>query len=149
MSKLRTPHGDDHPDAAAKHAEDAKVLLDAGRADGAAYLSGYVVECSLKSLWLHETGVPGSGKMPWGKRGHDLKHLHSQVAALAAVAGAKVARYVKAQVTGVTTSPIAPWTPEQRYRAPAMTVADAKSWCDTAWAMYQESVGQMLLDGVL
>lgn len=54
MSRLRLPNGDDHPEAAGKRLSDARVLLPAGRADGAAYLAGYVVECSLKSVLLHE-----------------------------------------------------------------------------------------------
>lgn len=35
MSKLRTRHGDDHPDAAIKHLLDAQALLGQKRADGA------------------------------------------------------------------------------------------------------------------
>lgn len=61
MSKLRTSNGDDHPEAAHKHLLDAQTLMGQQRADGAAYLSGYVVECALKSLWLHETGEAATG----------------------------------------------------------------------------------------
>ena len=57
MSRLKTVQGDDHPEAAGKHLLDAGALLAAGRADGAAYLSGYVVECSLKSIYQLETGT--------------------------------------------------------------------------------------------
>ena len=42
--------GDDHPDAAAKNLDDAMTLLAARRFDGAGYLAGYVVECSLKTV---------------------------------------------------------------------------------------------------
>lgn len=149
MSKLATPQGDDHPEAAGKHLLDAGALMAAGRSDGAAYLSGYVVECSLKSLWLHETGLPVGNAMPWGRRGHDLTHLHSQVASLAVMASSKIARYLGAAIIGVTSSALGTWRPEQRYRAPTMTLADALAWHGVAAAVYQESVGQMLLDGVL
>lgn len=47
--------GDDHPDAAAKNLDDASALFGARRFDGAAYLAGYVVECSLKTvIVVHE-----------------------------------------------------------------------------------------------
>jgi hypothetical protein len=82
MSRLRTPNGDDHPEAAHKQLLDAQSLLGQQRADGAAYLSGYVVECALKSLWLHETGAPTGNSMPWVDEGGDgpyeLKTLKQQ-----------------------------------------------------------------------
>jgi hypothetical protein len=141
--------GDDHPDAAHKHLVDAQTLLGQQRADGAAYLSGYVVECALKSLWLHETGVPAGKQMPWGKKGHDLNHLATNVAALATVASAKTARYFKASTVGVPLSAIAKWTAEMRYRPATMPSSDAGAWCEYAAAVFQETVAQMRLDGVL
>jgi hypothetical protein len=148
MSKLRTPAGDDHPDAAHKHLLDAEVLLAAQRADGAAYLSGYVVECALKSLWLFETGVPSDKSMPWGKT-HHLNRLAGSVAAMSSVAGARTARYVKAATRGLATSPIAAWSPEMRYRSPCMSVGDARIWWGIAEAVFLETVAQMQLDGVI
>lgn len=56
MSRIKRNNDDDHPGAAGKHLADALTLLDAGRADGAAYLSGYVVECALKSVLILEVG---------------------------------------------------------------------------------------------
>ena len=50
MSRLRQGNGDDYPDAAGKHMEDSNVLIAGSRYDGGAYLAGYVVECSLKTL---------------------------------------------------------------------------------------------------
>jgi hypothetical protein len=67
MSRLALPNGDDHPDAAHKHLLDAEALLTQQRADGAAYSSGYVVECALKSLWLHEKVYPRKGACRGGK----------------------------------------------------------------------------------
>ena len=45
MSSLLQQNGDDYPEAAGKHIEDADLLLQAQRFDGAGYLTGYVVEC--------------------------------------------------------------------------------------------------------
>ncbi|MFZ2648777.1 MAG: hypothetical protein WA210_01600 [Burkholderiaceae bacterium] len=149
MSKLRTSTGDDHPEAAHKHLLDAQTLLVQQRADGAGYLSGYVVECALKSLWLHETGAATAKLMPWDKRGHDLNYLATQATALATVAGAKTARYLKAATSGVASSAIAAWRAEMRYRPAAMTSGDAAVWCQIASGVFQETVGQMQLDGVL
>ena len=149
MSVLRTSKGDDHPEAAHKHLLDAQTLLGQQRADGAAYLSGYVVECALKSLWLHETGVPTGQAMPWGRRGHDLNYLATQATALTTVAGAKTARYLKAVTSSVSSSAIAAWTPEMRYRPATMTSGDAMAWCQIADNVFQETVAQMRLDGVL
>lgn len=149
MSRLRTSNGDDHPEAAHKHLLDAQTLLGQQRADGAGYLSGYVVECALKSLWLHETGVPTGNAMPWDRKGHDLSHLATQVTALATVAGAKTARYFKTAMSGVSSSAISAWKPEIRYRPATMTSGDAQVWCQIADGVYQETVAQMRLDGVL
>ncbi len=156
MSKLRTLTGDDHPEAAHKHLLDAQTLLGQQRADGAAYLSGYVVECALKSLWLyelhdelHETEAPTGNAMPWDRKGHDLNHLASQVTALATVAGAKTAKYFKTATSGVSSSAIAAWKPEMRYWPATMTSGDAQVWCQIADGVYQETVAQMRLDGVL
>ncbi|MGQ0665195.1 MAG: HEPN domain-containing protein [Pseudomonadota bacterium] len=85
MSKIKLPNGDDHPEAAGKHLADAEALLDASRTDGAAYLSGYVVECALKSLVIVE------GRQAWG---HDLNALSRKALRLAALPGARTARYV-------------------------------------------------------
>ena len=42
MSTLRQPNGDDYPEAARKHLQDADVLFKSRRFDGAAYLAGCV-----------------------------------------------------------------------------------------------------------
>jgi len=152
MSKLQLPNGDDHPKAAQKHLDDAHRLLGRNRADGAAYLAGYVAECSLKALILYDLGVPPPGSRPrWkkGTAGHDLNELVVQASSLAAIAGAKSARYLGTAVQGLAKAGIASWVPEMRYRAPYMTQADAQSWFADAQAIYQESVGEMLKDGIL
>jgi len=141
MSRLCLSNGDDHPDAAEKHLLDARALLDQQRPDGAAYLSGYVVECALKSLHVLETGQV--------LKGHGFPSLVAQVNALAAVAGAKTAKYLGHATGGVLTSAIGGWTPKMRYRAPAMALADAENWHVCAQKVFEETVHQMRLDGVL
>ena len=141
MSRLLMPNGDDHPEGAHKHLLDAAGLLAQQRPDGAGYLSGYVVECALKSLYVLETGK--------ALIGHNFATLMSQVSAVATVAGAKSARYFGAATTGVPASAIMNWTPEMRYRPPAMTPGDALAWYSCARDVFQETVHQMRLDGVL
>ncbi len=141
MSRLLLPNGDDHPEAARKHLLDAHTLLAQQRADGAAYLSGYVVECALKSLFALETGT--------ALKGHQFSSLMSQVSALAIVAGARSARYLGVAAKGVLASSISGWKPEIRYKAPVMTAGSAQTWIDAARQVFQETVHQMTLDGVL
>jgi hypothetical protein len=151
MSRLRLQNGDDHPDAAGKHLEDASALEAAGRADGAAYLAGYVAECALKALILLETGASPNAPPPWkkGREGHDLGELHRQAVILASVAGARTARYWGPAVQGLAVARLAAWDPEMHYRAPSMTGAEATSWLGEARLIYDETVGKMRLDGVL
>lgn len=151
MSRLRLANGDDHPEAAGKHLGDARVLLGASRNDGAAYLAGYVAECALKALLLHEKGTSAGTPLPWkkGRDGHDLAKLQSDAATIAFVAGAKTARYFGPTVKGLTSLALAAWDPEMRYRAPSMAAADATSWLANAESVYHETVGTMIKDGVL
>ena len=141
MSKLLQSNGDDYPEAARKHLDDTSVLFQHSRPDGASYLSGYVVECCLKALIQHETGM--------APRIHDLKNLAGQVSLVCAIAGARTARYLAPAVLSLAARSIAAWAPEMRYCAPAMTASDAAPWLTDARTIYQETVGQMFLDGVL
>ena len=141
MSRLRLPNGDDHPDAAHKHLLDAGALLAQQRPDGAAYLSGYVVECALKTLHLLETS-----QALWG---HDFGSLVKHVSAVATVAGVKTARYFGPVTSGVLASAIGGWTETMRYHAPSMALGDAQSWYACAQNVFSETVHQMRLDGVL
>ena len=65
MSRLRQGNGDDYPDAAGKHMEDSNVLIAGSRYDGGAYLAGYVVECSLKTL-IQRLRLPGDSSINTG-----------------------------------------------------------------------------------
>jgi HEPN domain-containing protein len=143
MSRWAQPNGDDHPETAGKHLDDATILARTGRPDGAAYLAGYVVECCLKTLIQVETGV--------GQKGHALVSFADEVPRLAAVAGARIAKYATAlPVRQMRTSQIAAWSEQLRYRAPgAVTPPDAATWLAEACAVYESTVGQLRLDGIL
>lgn len=141
MSRLRLPNGDDHPDAAHKHLLDAAVLLAQQRPDGSVYLSGYVVECALKSLHVLETGK--------ALLSHDLGSLVQQANRVATIAGAKTAKYFGRATNGVPTSAIGAWIPEMRYRAPSVALGDAANCHACAQAVFTETVHQMRLDGVI
>lgn len=145
MSALALPNGDDHPEAARRHLADATVLLSTGSPDGAAYLSGYVVECALKSLLTYEMSA-ASGIPP---RSHNLSHLAGELGKFAALAGTRTARYFGAATRGIPTSAISAWTPEMRYRAGVLNHVSATAWHSEANDVYRETVGQMILDGVL
>lgn len=142
MSRLRLHHGDDHPEAATKHLADAQVLLSAGRADGAAYLAGYVVECALKSIVLVAGGAP------WG---HDLNALSQNALRLAALPGSRSVRYVPRMTQGhCFYDCTSRWKATLRYRAAgAVTPAQAGSWVAEAQAVYESTIVPMRLDGVV
>lgn len=141
MSRLALPNGDDHPEAAGKHLEDASVLLTARRYDGTAYLSGYVVECCLKSLIQVETGSASLG--------HDLPALSRRASQASAVAAARTARYLSAAMGILGPAAIMGWKPDIRYHASSISRSDAKTWRQEAEDVYLTTVGQMRLDGVL
>ena len=104
-------------------------------------LSGYVVECALKSLHVLETGKALGG--------HDFRSLAGQVNAVATVVGAKTAKYLGRATSGVLTSAIGSWKPKMRYYSPFMALGDAESWYACARDVFQETVHQMRLDGVI
>jgi len=85
MSRLAQGDGDDYPDAAEKHLTDADMLLHAGRFDGAGYLTGYVVECVLKTYIL-----VGQSSSPIARadRHHRLNDLSQSALRLAAMPSA-------------------------------------------------------------
>jgi len=146
MSKLAYK-GDDHPEAAKKHLSDAGVLEKAGRPDGTAYLAGYIVECSLKSVVLLQINAPNP---KWrGKDGHDLPKIHSELINLTTLAGSKIGRYVSTALKNLPMAAILAWNPEMRYRAPSIGNAQATTWLSEARSVYNETVGQMILDGVI
>lgn len=140
MSQLPQSNEDNHPEAARKHFEDARVLLDGERADGAAYLSGYVVECALKSILLR------------AKKGaimsHDLKGLRIKASSVLRHIEGGWARYITEAIKELDSSEISKyWKPEMRYQKPNMTIGQAREWFTEAQNLYEETVYKMVLDG--
>lgn len=148
-------HGqDDHPEAARKHAVDARTLLIARRADGAAYLAGYVVECAVKAIVLHDRAYCDATRTTdaailaqWHqtlKRSyrHDLGRL---LTITLGPTGAAYAQYLPPQTTKMTRD----WSEAIRYQAEnAVSLHEAESYVE--WASLAEmAVVQMKLDGVL
>lgn len=140
MSKLRSPNGDDYPDAATKHLNDARVLLDQGRLDGAAYLSGYAAECALKSLYYLEARNQ--------KKTHVLSDLVGVLNQLLSNASSTSARYFGTATRNVNQAKVFSWKPSMRYQSEFMTHVDAKSWYDEAHEIYSETIFKMKIDGV-
>lgn len=141
MSRLSQSNGDDYPDAARKHLEDAAVLLSGHRFDGVAYLSGYVVECAMKTLIQVETGT--------GSRSHDLAGLDRSLAMLAARVGAQTARFYARAAPLLRDPNVLAWEPATRYRGPAMTQPCADALFRSANDIYNVIIGGLILDGVL
>jgi hypothetical protein len=154
--------------AATKHLRDAEALHEAGRLDGCAYLAGYVVECSLKAVLLHDrswdptVGPNGQHvaaklaavhmqlrKAPYG---HDLVHLASQQL------GAEGAKYwpdlTPGNVTqGVHLRAVLDWKETLRYRGedPQTDRAALRASSYLGWAaeVHARAIVEMRLDGVL
>lgn len=141
MSRLVQQNGDDYPEAAGKHLNDASHLLRGSRFDGASYLSGYVVECCLKTLIQVETGQ--------AFRSHDLTGLERTLANLAALAGARTTSFYTTISATVRSGAISAWDPGMRYRAPTASQGQAQAWHAEAGQVYAGSVGSLILDGVI
>jgi hypothetical protein len=77
---------DDYLGAASKHVLDSEALLAASHFDGAGYLAGYAVECTIKTV----AQVEGSGS-----HGHDLGGLSRKALVLAAMPSNRTARYLR------------------------------------------------------
>jgi hypothetical protein len=145
---------DDYPDAATKHLADAEALDRAGRPDGCFYVAGYVVECALKSVLLHEESWDSGTKTHVAKKlnaaldrlqtpNHDLLRLLAEITAMAT---ARTAKYVP-KSTAIAN--VGRWKPSVRYRGPSVPAADSKRVLDEAKLVYSTTIKQMILDGVL
>ena len=141
MTRLRQANGDDYPAAARKHLKDSAVLLAEGRPDGAAYLSGYVVECTLKTLLQMEQGSAPSV--------HGLVNLRKQVVGLTAQADLVVGRHCRDAAGLLQQARILVWEPQMRYCAEAVSRKDAAAWLKEASDLYSKVVGALILDGRL
>ncbi len=142
VSRLRQGNGDDYPEAAGRHVDDSKALLARRRFAGAAYLAGYVVECTLKTLIQLETGQ--------ARHGHDLSGLLDRLDVLAAQASARYGRVYLAVEPSLRSSDIvANWTPALRYRGSEPDARVARAWHREAADAYRRVFGTLHLAGAI
>jgi len=146
MSTKRQADGQDYPDAALKHCDDARHLVSGGRPDGAAYLAGYAVECTLKTLIQVETG----GAAPVMQWRHHLSNLSTEALRLAAQPTNRTARYFTSPT--LTTlgygNPPTGWKEYLRYfPVGTIPVPTAEAWVEEAERLYIEIVGELKKDG--
>ncbi len=133
---------DNYPEAAWKHVTDSEALLAAKRYDGAGYLAGYAVECTLKTLIWVESGR--------GRGGHNLTHLSGTAVHLLSLPGQRTASYVRhPNVTGLQYGPTG-WRETLRYEAAGVvSKSDAEGWLAEAKRLCDEVIIPMKLDGVI
>ena len=125
--------------------DDGKALLFAGRYDGVAYLSGYVLECSIKSvLMLMLRGQPpGVQPLPRRLRHHRLRKLSGEALRLALVTSSGA--FLGYLPTRVQSN----WSAALRYAAPRIGLQQALDCLAEAEEVYQTSVARMRLHGVV
>ena len=164
--------GDDFPAAAEKNLRDARALLASRRWDGAAYLSGYAVECSLKTILLLEalartcgattlasllrassTSAPTASHEAIRKKiRHDLSKALKVARGIQPVVGlhssAVTARYLHAGWCRL--SLCRHWRETMRYGSEGMVArTKARTWVRGAESMVAQTVTQMRADGVV
>ena len=133
---------DNYPEAAKKHVFDSESLLSAKRYDGAGYLAGYAVECTLKTVINVETGKGGGG--------HDLNDLSAKALRLLSLPGQKTASYVKQPGITVLMYGATGWHATLRYEPEgAVSQTDSATWVSEARRLLDEVIIPMKLDGVI
>jgi len=144
MSNKKQATGEDYAAAAGKHCTDARTLLTENRPDGAAYLSGYAVECMLKTLVQVEKNHNLLVK------GHNLNTLSLKALDLATLASGKTFRYLKhVAITNIPyRTPPGGWSETLRY-FPAGTIpaTQAGAWVSDAEGLYVDVIGGLVKDG--
>lgn len=145
MSSLKLDSGEDYPEAAEKHLRDSKLLLDNNHFDGAAYLAGYVVECSLKTIIQKERrAVPQI---------HNLRDLKESALRLAAIPNSRTAKYSRRKfwsLASIYAYKTGGWEENMRY-LPAGSISDidAKAWIKEAEDIFRYIIIEMRLNGDL
>lgn len=129
-----------YPNAARRHLDDSKVLLDAQRWEGSVYLAGYVIECSLKAMILAPLVSPPPGQS-WPGDGHDLPSLASLLDRMAASRKSGFKRNISTQMVVAIKSALAgapSWHPRMRYESSYFaTEMVAKPW----WGIAKRAFG--------
>ena len=132
---------DDYPQAARKHLLDAMALEAAERFDGAAYLSGYVVECAAKALIQVESGQV--------RHTHELEELRELLDHQAGALDLRTARLGSLVAARIREAHVLAWRPGMRYRPPEVSEEQAGTWLREATAVYALVIGGLTLDGLI
>ena len=177
MTSFARPNKDDYPGAAKKHLDDAAALLAAKRFDGAGYLLGYVIECSLRTVVMLGEIVTRGNVAPalWRReldpssqtmrrlasvasrearaigRGHDLGALADATTGYRHVLNSSNATY--APPFDTAKSPFGgedSWTESIRYRAEGdVDELKAEEWLQIVEKVYEATVAKMIRDGLI
>jgi hypothetical protein len=133
---------DNYPEAVKKHVLDSEALLHVNRYDGAGYLAGYAVECTLKTIILVETRGTGGG--------HALNALTARALQLQSLPGQKTAKYVtQSGITSLLYGPTG-WRETLRYeREGTVLQADSTAWVSEARRLHDEVIRPMEVDGLI
>ena len=146
---------DDFAKTAEQMMFDARTLRDRGAHRNACYLSGYVVECTLKTL-LDKAGLAPAHT-------HDLESLHDEVAQLLVLGDPLVARYGDpASLAPTMIQQIDPpqktrrgiryychWNPEHRYDGSRWGSAPMSNAYLNEASKCLDVIVLMIIDGVL
>jgi len=121
---------------------DSEALLKVNRYDGAGYLAGYAVECTLKTLIYVETGG--------ARGGHNLNRLSARALHLHSLATQKTASYVTNPGITALLYGSGGWRETLRYEPEgAVPQADSAAWVSEARRLHDEIIIPMKLDGVI
>ncbi len=134
------PMHEAYQSAARRHLDDSTLLFGEGRFDNAAYLAGYVVECSIKSL-IRAAGGPARALQ------HELAAICGDALLLAWLLMPSIRRF-RLPETPEFRSLVAEWSTDLRYEATeAVDRTRATAWLSAAQAAYESIVVPAILDG--
>ncbi|MFM6603370.1 MAG: HEPN domain-containing protein [Dolichospermum sp.] len=136
---------DSFSQAAARHLQDAKILLDKQRWDNAVYLAGYVVECSFKVL---VTVYISKDIEEIKTYGHDLKKLQGK--AMNRLRLMYPVLDMQLPTSRIQRTVLSRNHPERRYdKSGIWNQTQAEEAVNRAEEIYREIIPKLVLDGIL
>lgn len=128
----------DYASAAARHLRDASFLHEGQAWDNAAYLTGYVAECSVKAV------VERAGRVPQ----IHLQEFSPRILVMAADLGWAARRY-RIDLDPDLDALVAVWDTRLRYsKTGTVTKERSEQTLKQARQVFQRTVGRMVLDGL-
>jgi hypothetical protein len=135
---------EDYASAAARHWDNAQFLGDDNRWQEAAYLAGYIAECSLKAL-LERTAPDILLQL----LGHNLVALTGEALEMAALLNPTSRRYPVATLSPGTPG-VSRWKPEHRYeRTGFLTDREFQQIVAEAQLVGRSVLIELMLDGIV